>query len=226
MPLGIRSPRPPYARPHSTGHAHQDQPHETVRFYSAIPLLQMHYWTFVIIGPKGDPEQLVADRLEPFNEQRKVAPYREYLAKFEIARMAEHYKLKRNDLRALAERMEDWRGWPGGVDGKRLFYTTTLNPDGRWDWYEIGGRWNGRIKEAKRNVISTRALRKSPHLKDSLPYYVVTPDGTWLEHQSFFGDGRWSGRLERKPDDLWFREVTEALEDYPAHRVVCVDIHN
>lgn len=185
----------------------------------------MHYFTFVIIDPTGDPEMLVTEKLAPFNEQLKVAPYREYLDKSDIARMAEHYQLKRNDLQALAQRLEDWHGWPGGVDGKRLFYTTTLNPDGRWDWYEIGGRWNGRIKGAKRNVISTRALRKSPHLKDALPFYVVTPEGTWLEHQSFFQQGLGTKRSQQKRDAGWLREVTEVLEDYPKHRVVAVDIH-
>ena len=216
----------PYARPNTTAPHTKIKPHKTVRFYSAIPILQMHYCTFVIIGPEGDPDTLVAKALEPFDEQLKVAPYRKYLEQYEIVRMSKHYKLDQHNLHALAERLADWVGWPGGVDRRGLFYTTTLNPDGRWDWYEIGGRWNGYIKGAKWNVISTGALLKSPHLKDALPCYVLTPDGTWLEHERFFPDEFPKGRFERKPDDVWLQEVRAALERHPNSRVVCVDIHN
>ena len=48
----------------------------------------MHYCTFVIIGPQGDPETLVTKTLEPFDEELKVAPYRKYLEQYEIVRMA------------------------------------------------------------------------------------------------------------------------------------------
>jgi hypothetical protein len=143
----------------------------------------MHYCTFVIIGPKGDPDALVAGALAPFDEALAVPPYREYLQPFDIERMASHYTLDQRDLEALAQRMNEWTGRPGGVDERGLYFTTTNNPEGRWDWYEIGGRWNGLLKRASRNVISTRALRKSPDLKDLLPYYVLTPDGTWLEYE-------------------------------------------
>jgi hypothetical protein len=112
------------------------------------------------------------------------------------------------------------------VDRHGLYYTTTSNPDGRWDWYEIGGRWNRYINGSRHNVIAVRALLKSPHLKDHLPCYVLTPDGLWLEHERFFPDGFLSGHIERKPDDQWLREVTQAFEQYPNFRVVCADIHN
>lgn len=186
----------------------------------------MHYCTFVIIGPEGDPDEIVAKTLEPFDEELKVPPYRKHLEAYEVARMAGHYKLDRHNLHGLAAWMQEWTGNPGGVDRRGLYYTTTFNPDGRWDWYEIGGRWDGFIKGAKRNVISTRALSKSPHLKDSVPCYIVTPDGMWLEHERFFPDGFLSGRIERKPDDQWLREVRESLEENADCRVVCVDIHN
>ena len=185
----------------------------------------MHYCTFVIIGAKGDPDALVAGALAPFDEALAVTPYREYLQPFDIERMASHYGLDRNDLDALAERMKNWMDRPGGVDEQGLYCTTTSNPEGRWDWYEIGGRWNGLLKGASRNVISTRALRKSPKLKDVLPYYVLTPDAAWLEHERYIPDPHSIGHFETKPDEQWLAEVSGALEQYPNHRVVCVDIH-
>jgi len=159
----------------------------------------MHYCTFVIIGAKGDPDALVAGALAPFDEMLAVPPYREYLQPFDIEWMASHYKLDQNDLKALAERMKDWTDRPGGVDERGLYFTTTAHPEGRWDWFEIGGRWNGFLKGASRNVISTSALRKSPKLKDLLPYYVLTLDGTWLEHERYVPDPHSVGPLSRVP---------------------------
>jgi hypothetical protein len=74
MPLGIRSPFFPMPNRTPPALHTKIKPHKTVRFYSAIPILQMHYCTFVIIGSEGDPDKLVAKALEPFDEQLKVAP--------------------------------------------------------------------------------------------------------------------------------------------------------
>lgn len=186
----------------------------------------MHYCTFVIIGPTGDPDALVAKALAPFDEQLEVPPYRQHLRKYEVVMMAKHYNEKPTDLHALAKHMEAWTNQPGGVDRRGLYHISTSNPDGRWDWYEIGGRWNGYIKGATRNVIGARTLLKSPHLKDSLPCYVLTPDGQWLEHERFFPDEFPKGRFEQKSDEVWLLEVQAALERHPTSRVVCVDIHN
>ena len=160
----------------------------------------MHYCTFVLIGKTGDPDTLVAKAMTPFDEDLAVPAYRRYPDRHEITRMSKHYGVKTSDLHALAGKMPDWTGHDGGVDRRGLYCTTTCNPYGRWDWYEIGGRWDGYIKGAKRNVISTQALAKSPFLKGRLPCYVVTPGGTWLEHERYFPNGLAIGRVERKSD--------------------------
>ena len=186
----------------------------------------MHFCTFVVIGRLGDVDKLVSKALAPFSENLKVPPRRSYLEKHQITLMAEHYNLEKHDLHVLAKHMEEWSGNPGGVDRKGLYETTTWNPDGRWDWYEIGGRWSGYIKDAERNVINVRALLSSEHLKDHLPCYVVTPAGVWLERERFFPDGFLSGQIERKADDQWLQEIRRALERCANCRAVCVDIHN
>ena len=185
----------------------------------------MHFYTFVIIGSEGDTETLVDRALAPFSDDLAVPQYRRYLDRYEVEHMANHYGIEKNNLHALLKKMKDWTGNEGGIDGQRLYHLATYNPNGRWDWYEVGGRWDHYIKGSKRNVISARALLKSSRLKDCLPYHVLTPDGTWLEHERFIANGSLVGRLERKTDDAWLREVREALERYIDRRVVCVDIH-
>lgn len=47
------------------------------------------------------------------------------------------------DLAQLVPHLPDWCGATGGVDATGLYVVTTSNPAGHWDWYEIGGRWDG-----------------------------------------------------------------------------------
>lgn len=55
----------------------------------------------------------------------------------------------------IEERLELLRWYHGNEEGQdagwriedgQLVYYTTHNADAKWDWYEIGGRWNGRYQ--------------------------------------------------------------------------------
>ena len=188
-----------------------------------LNLLIMHYCTFVIIGPVGNIETQVAETLAPFDESLEVGPYEVYLEEAEIKRMAGHYGLDVNNFPALVEKMPDWRGTEGGVDEIGLFSEATANPDGKWDWYEIGGRWNRFFHG--RNVIKTRTLLKALNMKEPLPHNVVTPNGWWHEVETLKEMHSLEFKMVRKSKWLWLREVNEVLKEYPTHRVVCVDIH-
>ena len=185
----------------------------------------MHYSTFVIIGRDADPESAVATALEPFDENLEGQPYRDYLDAPDIQRMAAHYDIPPTDLAGLARKMRDWRGCEGGVDARGLYAVTTCNRDGKWDWYEIGGRWNGYIRGSKRNVITARALHRSPHLHKCLPYYLVTPDGRWLESESRLSWGSPETAADRRNNRRWLAQVRRVLKQYSDCKVVCVDIH-
>ena len=93
--------------------------------------------------------------------------------------MAKFYRLKGDDIPALIEKMPDWRGSEAGVDEVGLFSWTTANPEGKFDWYEIGGRWSGKFHGW--NVIETDALLKAGNLETLLPFNIVTPEGAWYE---------------------------------------------
>jgi hypothetical protein len=54
--------------------------------------------------------------------------------------------------------------------GQRL---TTYNPDSQWDWWVIGGRWNGWL--SRTNQLKARTAAQ----KGKFPFAVVTPDGVW-----------------------------------------------
>lgn len=106
--------------------------------------------------------------------------------------------------------------------------------DGSWDWYEVGGRWPGRLtlkegaktepqlsfswgwpEDEKREFLkqnpraSDFALKKEIENWDSLTSYAILHDGEWIEE-------------EDEP-----LKVSEVLKDIPDDmEIVCIDYHN
>jgi hypothetical protein len=186
----------------------------------------MHYCVFVMIGPDTDIETGVAKALAPFEEALTVEPYRIHFDHSEVQWMSAYFNIPPANLHELAKRMPDWTGDPGGVDREGLYRLAAFNPDGRWDWYEIGGRWGGYIPHSRGNALKAKTLANAAYLKDCLPYFVLTPDGEWLEHERYYVAGDLeSVKTEQLKDGEWLAIVRETLLRWPDHRVVCVDIH-
>ena len=198
----------------------------------------MHYFTFIMISEHGPVEALVARTLSPFDESLEIDPYQEHLSPREIRTMAERYEIDPSDLAALEGMMPRWNGRPGGVDEKGLFTWSTDNPDGKWDWYVIGGRWDGAIhgrpsghdpydeNRAEFNVIAAGLLAEANYLPDQSPAFLVTPEGVWLAHEAIVV-GAWPQfHVETKEDAVWLDEVRSTLAAYPEQRVVGIDIHS
>lgn len=187
----------------------------------------MHYCVFVMIPADCDAETAVDESLAPFDESLEVELYRVHLHHDEVRRMAAHYGIEPASLHALAAKMPDWANREGGVDRDGLYYLSTCNPDGYWDWYEIGGRWDVYVPRSRNNTIQAGSLAASGDLGRCLPYYVLTPEGDWLEHERCYSAGDWKTfTKEALPEADWLHLVRETLGRWPDHRVVCVDIHS
>ena len=61
-------------------------------------------------------------------------------------------------------------------------YGYWYNPNARWDWYEIGGRWAGMIRVSANSVSGNKKFRGSPSFlnKDSESCYVSEEKGVAL----------------------------------------------
>jgi hypothetical protein len=116
--------------------------------------------------------------------------------------------------------MEKWSGAAGRVDARGLYALLTSNPNAKWDWYEIGGRWGG----SGTLVFSAPSLLRSSK-KMSLPHDFLTPDGKWHARSRYVRTGWIQGRVIQKSEARWRAEFMLALQAYPRHRVVCVDRH-
>ena len=100
----------------------------------------MSHFTVLVIGEKP------FDQLAPYDEERQVEPYEEEVD-FEV--MKEYYVKKGKVSKDatpldLVPYMKDWVGGEGFVDDEgTLLRWCTYNPDSKWDWYQVGGRWRG-----------------------------------------------------------------------------------
>jgi hypothetical protein len=82
------------------------------------------------------------------------------------------------------------------------------NPDAKWDWYVIGGRWDGWAlnKQSEReDIADNMAFAGEIAVREEMPFAIITPDGTWHE----LGDG----------------DARRLLMRYAELRIVILDAH-
>jgi hypothetical protein len=117
---------------------------------------------------------------------------------------------------------------------------TTYNPDSKWDWWVIGGRWNGEIRAERRrsedgfnfgeefhqiseNITSVEDYLDQINKENAdVPFAIVTPDGEWNEE----GTMGWFGIVSNE-DKKWDDRAKEILKEYSGKNfaIVGVDAH-
>ena len=107
------------------------------------------------------------------------------------------------------------------------------NPDSKWDWYSIGGRWSGflctkekdyegnpiRVNQAQFKDIDWDYMIKN----DIIPFSYVTEDGEWCEKGEM---GWWGMTANEMEQDDWadnFKRYLKLVEDDCL--VTVVDFH-
>lgn len=109
----------------------------------------MSHFTVAVIHKE---DESVEDLLAPFQENNMGDCPEEYLEfQVEVAKddipaevkklREEHYKDEPN--KTDEQVLEDWHGGHKNEDGDWGYIT---NPNSRWDWYQIGGRWKDALK--------------------------------------------------------------------------------
>lgn len=113
---------------------------------------------------------------------------------------------------------------------------TTRNPLAKWDWYVIGGRWDGAIQsdrksDGKGNYGNEhhqldRNVRRAGDLPSDgdgwAPFAIVTPDGSWHERAKMGWFGSTHG--SRTHAD-WDNEARGICAQYADHMAVGLDCH-
>jgi hypothetical protein len=108
--------------------------------------------------------------------------------------------------------------------------TTTYNPNSKWDWWVVGGRWHGIVRHGLfregggQESLSDNAAPVA-ELKENIPEYIhaiVTPDGAWHEQGRM---GWWGMVQDEKAEDAWRREVAALLLEHRRALAVGCDLH-
>lgn len=190
----------------------------------------------------GDGE--LGELMEPFYEGREVPEYNEGLVpESEKENFLDYYNehtpgyhFSMADFEDLYKaKGEEWNdnAWRKGEDGE-WYSWSSYNPDSKWDWYEVGGRWAGSLQlkegveplaplhfsygwsDAEKKEVEDMNPRKvdMAYLKDianldDLLVGDILIDGEWTEI------GSWE-----------FGAVKPYLEGLPGDTLIrCVDYH-
>ncbi|WCL48565.1 hypothetical protein [Leptospira sp. GIMC2001] len=97
----------------------------------------MAHYSLVVVGLN------VHEQMNPFLIHKDSEPYPMYLQEFEIIKIEKEYNVDRDNIATFIQCLSDFMRLDAGFNDDGFFYTSTLNPNGKWKSYEIGGRWQG-----------------------------------------------------------------------------------
>ena len=142
----------------------------------------------------------IEETLEQFSEELEVEPYIQYTkeqlldiakekySKYidwqeEVSKKDPNYvinfvnKQPKNDQEYL-----DWYIKDEGIEvdenGNSL---VTYNENGEYDWYTIGGRWEGFLKLLNGESTDMAKVEEVDFNKTDIPYCYITEDGEWVQ---------------------------------------------
>jgi len=173
----------------------------------------MSHYTVAVITEDGK-EDTVAIALAPYHEYECTGVDDKYVIWVDVhdEMIADHAKYEKDG----APFDEAWvEGWNGAKlrDGRYHRYT---NPNAKWDWWQIGGRWsnmlNGKKDTAQKNELG--------ELPDTFAYLI---DGEWIERGRM---GWWAIVSDEKSDDEWTASRAKIWEKIPDDAyITIVDCH-
>lgn len=190
-------------------------------------------------------EIITQEREKLIYEQTK-GPYSAYLR--DPSNLTDHAKRVMNKLNMTDEELyQDYiKNYyeEDDIDPDTGNILGTYNENGKWDWYEVGGRWSGKLKikfdctdykigcigdDEIKLVAERRAdqakVKDIMNLKE-ITCYAFLKDGQWYEEEdeyNFFTDTEEqikSGKLS------WNEKVTKMLQGLdPEEIITCIDYH-
>ena len=204
-----------------------------------------HYTVAIIIPPEeaDNVEGFVLKQMQPYDESIEVAPYVCYSLEQATADIADTIRrleliIGRKepfyDLDKCRASLEELRCMTPGQkyeDHCRLHDSfnakgepmSRYNPASKWDWYVVGGRWDGWLNDVetdKQGYIDNMSTTEEAVAREKVPHAIITPDGIWHER----GRMGWWAILATENED-WDHEALRLFARYPDHQIVLVDAH-
>ena len=185
----------------------------------------MSHFTVLVIGE--NPEK----QLAPFQENNGGDCPKEYL----------EWNSVQDDYDNIDDAVEDGYKLQNGVPGYME------NPNAKWDWHQLGGRWTGFFKiktdslelavvgegglmtppaekgcadQCLKGLIDFEAMKSSDRLIET---FAVIKDGKWYEKGQM---GWWASVSNQKNKDVWSAEYAKLLHETPNNILLSVyDCH-
>ncbi|MDG6987695.1 MAG: hypothetical protein JRN21_00010 [Nitrososphaerota archaeon] len=186
-----------------------------------------HYFLAVLLNKDNGTnfKEKAEELLAPYDEQLKGVEHEEtcYCVGREARRNAynaarDRFGSHKASIESLDYAMKTFESDPkrSSPDSKCEFCLgtgkckTVYNPKGEWDWWRVGGRWDGAIQGKPQDYDGHGNVFGEGHLEhnistpkfmldhDIIPAAIVTPDGVWHEEdfENFEGWARWSVRAK------------------------------
>lgn len=103
------------------------------------------------------------------------------------------------------------------VDGAWKEYSTS-NPNGKWDSYDIGGRWNNNLLTKNGNKVNV-ANKNDVQLSSEIIPFAIIKDGEWIER----GQMKWFATVENeKKKEVWDEEFYKIWDTVPDNDLIVV----
>ena len=188
----------------------------------------------------------ISELMEPYWQDLEVEEYCEgEVPEMDKQRFLDYYNEKIKGFHFSMEQFDElykeygeawnFNRWRKDDDGVWRIYSTA-NPDMKWDWYEVGGRWAGwlQLKEGvermhplnfswgwsedvKKKVLEERPLRADIARLGDINNLDILKAGAVMV------DGEWTDIEENY---IEFTKVKEHFKDLPEDTIiVCVDYH-
>ena len=110
------------------------------------------------------------------------------------------------------------------VDEEGNLYST-YNPDSKWDWYAIGGRWSDILITKEGTGTNEDFVSEIDFEKTMIPFAYIDTNGEWHEKGQM---GWWGIVIGEKEPSSWeeeFKNYVNSLRDRKDVEVVAVDVH-
>lgn len=191
------------------------------------------------LGPKVI-KAYIEKQMEPFSEQLEVEPYIQY-TKDQIQEQFEEFK-KTNEhffatYNTLEKFIKEYHAYFLDEYGNAI---STYNPKSLYDWYVIGGRWDGRLTNniqssdrgfnwddkhhtVENNSISVEELINKYTQNPDDVYNIIIDNEGKLHKQRDYG---WFALYdETMTKEEWKKEYIQVLENSQNDFVVALDCH-
>ena len=159
----------------------------------------------------------------------------EYLRKSDITESNKEYYQSIIDKGLFISYEDAWKkvlNWGYKLDDEENLLSTH-NPDSKWDWYSIGGRWSGFLCTKEKDDEGNPIRVNQAQFKDIdwdymfenhiIPFNYVTEEGVWREKGEMGWWGMTTNEMEQDDWDDNFKHYLKLVEDDCL--VTVVDFH-